>query len=186
MGLTSGHEPLPDALPVDGRGLYVAGTNHSDDLFMFWKGRVEGLEPGTTYRVEFRVEFATEAPSDCVGIGGPPGEAVRVKAGAIPTEPQPVVEAVGGRDYYRMNIDKDNQATGGSDALVLGHVGNARSECSAFAWEMKTLLSEESLEMTAAADGSAWLIVGTDSGFEGRTRIYFTRVVAEFQPVSAG
>ncbi len=32
------------------------------------------------------------------------------------------------------------------------------------------------------ANGTAWLLVGTDSGVEGRTARYYTTVKAEFKP----
>lgn len=186
MELESAHDPLPEELDREGRGLYLAGTNHSDDLFMFWKGQVEGLEADATYEVTVEVRFATNAPSGCAGIGGPPGEAVRVKAGATRVEPAPRVEEVGGRDYYRMNIDKGDQATGGEDAPVLGDVSNEVSDCNEWRWEMKTLETADPITVTTDGEGGVWLLAGTDSGFEGRTEIYFTRYVAVFEPVETG
>lgn len=181
MDLESAHADLPDQLGLTGEGLYSAGTNHSDDLFMFWKGRVTGLRPNTTYSVSFDVEFATAAPSDCVGIGGPPGESVYFMAGASTAEPERVVREEAGREYYRMNIDKGNQSQGGSDTAVLGHVGNTVSDCDDLQWELKSLSEDDAVEVTTDSSGAAWLIVGTDSGFEGRTEIYHTSVRAEFR-----
>ena len=182
LELRSGHEPLPEGVSRTGRGLFIAGTNLSDDLFMFWKGRVDGLEPNTRYGVDVEVEFATEAPSGCAGIGGAPGEAVYVKVGASTIKPERHVEQVGGRDYYRMNIDKSNQSSSGNDAVVIGNVGNTKSECTNRVWEMKTLRTDQPLEVTTDGNGGAWLMVGTDSGFEGRTRLYYTRYRANFNP----
>jgi hypothetical protein len=31
-------------------------------------------------------------------------------------------------------------------------------------------------------NGSVWLIVGTDSGFEGTTRLFYTEIEAHFSP----
>ncbi len=31
--------------------------------------------------------------------------------------------------------------------------------------------------------GRGWILFGTDSGFEGRTGIYFTRMTASFTPI---
>lgn len=182
MELEAEHAPLPDALEEGGQGLRIAGSNNSDDLFMFWKGRAEGLAPNTTYAVYFEVDLATSAPSDCVGIGGPPGESIWVKAGATAPEPEPVIEQVGGSDYYRMNIDKGNQSTGGQDALLLGDASNSNTDCQDPVWEVKTLESEEALAVVTDEDGALWLFVGTDSGFEGRTELYYIRYEASFQP----
>ena len=184
MELEAGHEPLPEALDEDGSmGLYIAGTNRSDDLFMFWKDRVDGLDPFTPYRVEFEVEFATEAPSGCVGNGGPPGESVYVKAGATLVEPEAVVGHEMGDEYYVMNIDKGNQAQEGADAKILGHVGNTASECTDWEWELKQLEGHSPIEIETDAEGAAWLIIGTDSGFEGRTRLYYTWLRVVFEPI---
>lgn len=182
MELESGHEPLPAEVEREGRGLRIAGSNNSDDLFMFWKGRAEGLRPDAEYLADFEVEFATEAPSGCAGIGGPPGEAVTVKVGATPLEPRPVIEEAGGQDYYRMNIDKGNQSSGGDDALVIGDVASTSTDCNDWTWEMKTLASEEPFRVTTDSDGALWLLVGTDSGFEGRTRLFYTRYSMSLEP----
>jgi hypothetical protein len=183
MELVSGHEALPAELGVAGKGLFIGGTNHSDDLFMFWKGRVQGLAPATTYRVRFEVEFASSAPSGCMGIGGAPAEAVYVKVGATVVEPVATVVQDMGGDYYRMNIDKSDQAGSGEDAFVIGHVGTSHEDCHAWSWELVTLTSAGEYRVTTDATGALWLIVGTDSGFEGRTELYYTRIQALFERV---
>ena len=62
-------------------------------------------------------------------------------------------------------------------------IGTAGNRSGTAAWELKELRSGRTpLVVTPGADGSVWLIVGTDSGFEGRTSLYYTRVVAEFTP----
>lgn len=188
MEFASGHEPLPEQVeggPANGdHGLFIGATNRSDDVFMYWTGRMEGLEPGTTYRVEFTVQFATDSPAGCVGIGGPPGESVWVKAGATSVKPEPVLDESRQNPYWLMNIDKGNQTQGGEDAIVLGNVANTLSECvGERVWELKTLASSDPFLVTPADDGSVWLIVGTDSGFEGRTELYYTRLEATFEPL---
>lgn len=179
----SAHEPLPAEIDREGNGLYIAATNTPDDLFMFWKRQVTGLAANARYRVTLEVEFATEVPTGCVGIGGSPGESVFVKAGATAIEPVPEAEDVSGIDYYQMNIDKGEQAQGGEDAVVLGNIANTNTDCENPEWELKTLTQDNALEMTTASDGSAWLIVGTESGFEGRTELFYTRIAAEFERV---
>ncbi len=91
----------------------ISGNNHSDDLWMYHKGHVAGLEPNRRYTVRFEVEIATSVASGCVGVGGAPGEDVTVKAGASTIEPGAVI--IGGD--WRMNIDKGQQANGGENAL---------------------------------------------------------------------
>ncbi len=182
MELVAEHRPLPAPLDQSRGGLFIAGSNDSDDLFMFWKGRVTGLRPGRAYAVEFTIEFATNVPKGAGGAGGPADGSVFVKVGASSIEPVSVLCPVGPYppNYYCLNLDKGNQAQGGKDAVVIGTVGNLSGTVT---WELKELRSgTTSLGVTPNADGSAWLLVGTDSGFEGRTSLYYTRVVAHFAP----
>ena len=85
---------------------------------MFFKGRIGGLVPDALYDVSVSVEIATNTPWGCFDIGGPPGEAVSIKAGASADEPLPVLKG----SYLRMNIDIGNQSQGGQQATVLGNI----------------------------------------------------------------
>jgi hypothetical protein len=166
--------------PLAGRnGIFVSGNNHSDDLFMYIKRRLSGLKPNTRYEVSFGVEFATNADSGCVGVGGAPGEHVSVKVGA--TEDEPEANTAGG-GMIRMNIDHGNQSADGSDAVVIGNIANTQTDCTNDLYELKTLDNEDSpFEVFTGADGTLWALFATDSGFEGTTGIYFTRleIIAE-------
>ena len=177
--LMSGFGPLPAPLGPQ-QALFISGRNHSDDLFMFFNGQVGGLEPGVRYTATVSVGIATETPSGCVGIGGAPGESVFVKAGASAVKPLPVREGI----YLRMNIDKGNQSQGGEQAVVLGNVANSRRCEQSLQWEHKSFPAKSvPAPVTASADGRVWLLFGTDSGFEGQTRIYFTRAIVTFTPI---
>lgn len=175
--LESGLRPLPPPLDQSATGFFTSGNNHSDDLFMYLKHPLNGLKPNATYRVQFHLEFATDVPQGCLGIGGAPGESVFVKAGASVIEPDRVVTSFGTRPHYAMNIDKGIQANPGKDAIVLGNVANSQTNCSRFVYEIKTLESGPgSFAIQADQSGRFWLLVGTDSGYEGRTILYYTRL----------
>jgi hypothetical protein len=166
---------LPFPLNPAKRALKVEGNNHSDDLFLFMKRKISGLDTLTTYEIRFVVEFASNYPEASFGIGGSPGSSVFLKAGA--TLQEPMAEEQDG--MWQMNIDKGNQAEGGNDMLVLGHIGTARED------EQYDLLTrsndeENTFEITTDATGELWLIVGTDSGFEGKTTLYYNRISATF------
>lgn len=171
--LGSSHANLPAALNPNYKGLKVTGNNHSDDLFMFITKQVDGLEPNTRYSFRFKVNFGTNAQNNCVGIGGSPGNSVWIKVGATKNEPKAVNDGTG---FLLLNLDKGNQATGGSDAIVAGDFANAQ-ECettSAAPYLKKTLLTEKGSYNTVSDEkGSVWLLLSTDSGFEGTTTIYF-------------
>ncbi|MCY3910233.1 MAG: hypothetical protein OXF99_01890 [bacterium] len=168
--LDSRYRALPDGL--EGSGIYIQGHNRSDDLFMYLKRQVEGLEPSAVYTVSASIDLASNVALAMVGIGGSPGESVFVKAGASTVEPE---AETGSNNHWRMNIDKGNQSTGGSAMKVIGNVANP--DVLGDEYRIKTLASgPELLSVEADDQGRAWLIVGTDSGFEGLTTLYYDRI----------
>ena len=169
--------PLP--VPFQGYGLYTAGTNRSDDLFIYIKRKFSGFIPNQDYFLTFRVTFLTDAPAGCVGVGGPPGEAVFLKAGATATEPVTVI--VDGR--YQMNIDKGNQAQGGADALTLGNIAGTNTDCNQPKFEPKTLTSSTRLRARSDAGGALWLMFGIGSGFEAASEVYYRYATVTASPV---
>ena len=164
---------LPDDL--SGHGIYMQGHNRSDDLFMFLKHEVDGLEPGATYQATFRLILASNIPEGLSGIGGSPGESVYVKVGATTEEPLIVEDAAG---WLRMNIDKGNQASEGEDMINIGDMANPNlTPSSAGSYElMEQNSAGREFEVTADEDGVVWFIAGTDSGFEGLTVVYYDTI----------
>jgi hypothetical protein len=155
-------------------GIFISGNNHSDDLFMYIKRRLVRLKPDTRYALTFEVEFATNADSGCFGIGGSPGESVTVKAGATRHESLADRRSQGN---LRMNIDHGDQSSGGSDAIAIGDVAGSGTDCMDEIYELKTLSSDGvPFEAYTGGDGALWALFATDSGFEGATGIYFTRI----------
>lgn len=170
---------------VPKRGFYIQGHNRSDDLFMFLKRRLsaeEGIVANQSYRIEFVITFASNAPTGCGGIGGAPGESVALKAGASQIEPLAVLQSNG---YLRMNVDKGNQSQGGAAASVAGNIANG-IPCSQAAPIYPFALVERShaytTNVTANSNGELWLLLGTDSGFEGLTRLYYQRIRVKLTP----
>ena len=175
--LESGFRPLPEGL--EGNGVFLQGHNPSDDLFMYLTRQVTGLRPDTTYSVTVDVDLATNVPAGSFGIGGSPGESVYVKAGATPVEPA-VAEDSGG--WLRISVDKGNQASEGTQMLNLGNV--ASPEVVGDEYKIKTLDNRgRRLEVATDGQGQVWLIVGTDSGFEGLSAFYYARVDYAFEAV---
>lgn len=162
------HRTLPP--PLDQRGaLFQSGLNISDDLFMYFTRRIAGLVPSGRYDARFRVEYASNVGAECVaGVGG----SVWIKAGASRIEPQRVEDEFGN---YRMNIDKGEQLNDGRAAVVLGDIRNELPGCPSTDPPYGTNAHEngDPLLVTAANDGSLWLLVGTESGFEAEHHLYF-------------
>jgi hypothetical protein len=103
--------------------------------------------------------------------------------GATATEPQVTEDASG---HLRIDVDKGNQASEGQDMIVLGHIAHPDVE-SEDQFLIKSLTSEgRSLEAVTDAEGSLWLIVGTDSGFEGLTTLYYSRISVQLSELDEG
>jgi len=183
--LESGIRPLPPELAAEGTGFFIQGNNHSDDLFMFLKRRLtrgHGIVANQTYQVRLKIVFASNAPSGAVGIGGAPGESVFLKAGAGPAEPRGIAT----NGYVQMNVDKGDQASRGQAASIVGDIANGR-EASNAADRYVSLARTHVHEFAATANsaGELWLLIGTDSGFEGTTALYYQRIEVELIPIQS-
>ncbi|MGP9800029.1 hypothetical protein [Rheinheimera sp. NSM] len=163
--LESGIRTLPTGF--SGTGFYLAGMNRSDDLFMYIKRQITGLEPSSRYQLSVSVRFLTDAGADCVGVGGAPGESVYLKFGYAATEPK--------QAGYYLNADKGNQSQDGSQGRVIGNIAAADIGCDGQKFAGKTVTGggKTPLQFTSNADGTIWVFIGTDSGFEGLTRLYY-------------
>lgn len=173
---------LPSPFPPGQKAQYVSGVNPSDDLFMYMKKQITGLQPNTTYDVLITVEFASIYPTNAIGVGGAPGESVTMKAGITLIEPDTLITQKGG-DFVAMNIDKGNQANPGADMDTIGHVGVSDTTT---VYTLKTNSNAtHPFRFTTDATGEAWVIVGTDSGFEGTTSLYYTNITYQFTIVTS-
>jgi len=176
--LGSSLAPLPAPLDPSRKGILLAGANHSDDLFMYITREAPRLAPNASYAIRFRVTVATNAPKNCAGIGGAPGESVVLKVGATAVEPARIVDA---SQYYRANFDYGAQLAGGRDATPVGNIANSNASCSLPRYEVKEFDSTP-LTFATNASGRLWLVVGFDSGFEGTTAVYITAVKVAIVP----
>ena len=177
---------LPLHIKPSCHGLKISGNNHSDDLFMYTYKQLNGLKANTTYHVSFSLELASNAPIDSTGVGGSPGSSVYVKIGAVTQKPDRYIDNAG---YYRMKLDKGDQALDGKDMLLIGTVGvDTHDEI----YRIKTLPYQPTTEMhdklehytvTTDEKGMLWLIVGTDSGYESTSTLFYTNVIASFKEV---
>lgn len=162
--LRSGHEEVPIA--EAGKGLFLSGNNHSDDLFMGYYKDLSGLVPETEYQFTVRFQLATNVGNDMIGIGGAPGESVFVKCGVASKEPENSLDSL---NHFCLNIDKGSQSTSGSDMIVVGNL--AKEEINR---PGEYEFNEIETKVIARTDeaGTAYLVIGTDSGFEGVTSYY--------------
>lgn len=190
MELEAGIRPLPSELGIEGTGYYLQGMNRSDDLFMFLKrklGTDQGIVPGQEYHINFTIVFASNAPSGAIGVGGAPGESVLLKAGASPIEPEVYLDT--DIDYYVMNVDKGGLGLSGEGPAgsIVGDIANGLPADEVDLQNPPYVSLERQHEhkytVTASPDGELWLLVGTDSGFEGLTGIYYQSIAVNLKPV---
>jgi hypothetical protein len=165
---------LPAPLNTTRHALRISGKNHSDDLFMFVKRRVTGLLPTTSYDLTIDVDIASCYPTNAAGVGGAPGEGVIVKAGATAIEPMKI--PVG--SYFRMNINKDNQVGTGGDMDTIGHVG-VSDTTTVYTMIRRTNVTHP-FRITSDAEGGVWVCVGTESGYEATTTLYYDCIALAF------
>lgn len=180
MELRHGHNELPEPLDTGDRGLYISALNQSDDVKMLFRKQVGGLDPNSTYEVGFTVRFATDVPTGCAGVGGAPGEGVKVIADASSERPEPIV---GGAedDYYLLNIQYRDDPREWYRGAIMGDIANSRTCEEGYKYEIKELRSESGhATVRTDGEGRAWLLFGTRSGFEGRTELYYTYFEARF------
>lgn len=175
--------PLPPEIGDPHRGYFIQGMNRSDDLFMFIKREInyrDGLKPNTRYEMVLDIQFASNAPSGCSGVGGAPGESVYLKAGISPVEPVTMLSGV----YIHLNLDKGEQSIGGTDAGVVSDIANGRP-CGDGTppYVLLTRRYRHPNPVRTDEQGDLWLMVGTDSGYEGLTGLYYTSITATLTEV---
>lgn len=154
------------------RAFYVSSNNRPDDIFMFLKVPItaeDGVEPGATYKLSLQVELASNS-TDCAGAGGSESN-VYLKAGGSALEPLPLLMGT----YVSINVDKGSQQEGGKDLGVIGKVWNGQ-ECQldpkSKQWVMLRRTYEHPNPIVTVHD-QLWVTVGTDSGYESITSLYY-------------
>ena len=181
-----GLRPLPSGLGVNGTGYLLQSHNRSDDVFMYLKRKLDvsdGIVPNQAYSVTFKITVASNAPSGSFGVGGAPGESVILKAGAGPVEPR----GVANDGFVRLNVDIGDQSVGGSGASVVGNIANGQTQDGQNPVPYVSLTKEHTHTFAAQADndGNLWLLVGTDSGYEGLTALYYQQIEVQLSPLVA-
>lgn len=169
--LDSNISAIPD---LDTKGFMLKGNNHSDDLLMYIT-RGFDVSPNTTYTVDFAFKLATNVPGNMMGIGGSPGASVYVKAGAANIPFAPELDDSG---YLRSNWDIGEQSNGGKDAVVVGNIEKEDSDDDSYQFKDYSV----QFEVTSDDNGKIYILLATDSGFEGVTQIYFDDVIVKMNP----
>jgi hypothetical protein len=141
---------------------------------MYAYRQLKGLQPQATYQIAVSPHITSNAPENSREIGRSPGSSAYIKAGAAT---ESLSRSLDGQDYCRMDMDNGNRSSGRSDMLVLDHLGtppedpvctNLTGSDTPFAGRMN-------------ATGALWIVVGSDSGFEGTTTVDCDRITVELR-----
>ncbi len=176
-------EALPAELRTSGTGFLLSGKNHSDDMFMYLKRMIGGdlgLRPSTTYQLEFDIKFASSAPSGALGAGGPPGEGVWLKAGGGDQEPRTFIDDAG-----MIQINVTHGLALDSYTSTVSNVANGLAFQPELPFRSLERVHVHRGIVTTDAQGRLWLLIGTDSGFEGTTTLYYQEVTVRLIQVLA-
>jgi hypothetical protein len=164
------------AEPLTGqKALMITGNNVGDDLFMFYKRKLRGFRPNTEYILTFEVELLTDLK---VAFTGTADESVYLKVGATAQEPKSVID----ESRYVMNIDKGNHSLGGQDMVMIGDIAATSTSGSDYTLILRSNTDSYSTPciVRTNSNGELWLIMGTDSGYQGLTTLYYTKVSIVF------
>lgn len=93
-----------------------------------------------------------------------------LKAGASTKKPERVKDGT----YYKLNLDKVNQLEGGKDLVAIGNRANGKDVVEYTLIQRSN--ADKPFTVKTDANGEAWLIIGTDSGFEGNQSTYYNRI----------
>lgn len=159
----------------ESKSLYIASQNRSDDMFMGYVKNISGLKPNTEYSFVISFDLATNVESGLFGIGGSPGEAVAIKCGIVNIKPE-IEEDSGG--VYRLNINHGSQLSEGRDMQVLGNMAKPE-DSTVDGFEFKQF--NASIKAVSDDKGSVYLIIASDSGFEGLTEYYLDNIIISYK-----
>ena len=173
--LESGLERLPEPLDTNLFAVKISGNNHSDDLFSFMYKPVTGLAPNATYEVTFIVNLASNVATNSIGIGGSPELAFGV--GAIDTVPANYVDE---SNWYRPNFEVELQSGRSNENMYAAGTLGVTDTTTVYTPIQRHNMNKP-MEITTNGDGTMYLLVGWDSGFEGITTIYIKTVIVRLE-----
>lgn len=167
--LADGIRSLPTPLDATKKGFMLSGNNHSDALQMYVSKQISGLDPNTNYSIETEVELASMYPSGSVGIGGSPGNAVHLvsKFSTLGYTLQPGENE---QDNVKLVLNKQG-------SVLEQDLGDVSISSDQYVYQLiSRKKSSASQVVKSDMDGKLWAVVGTWSGFEGITTLYYTKI----------
>jgi hypothetical protein len=169
--LVSGIKPLPTPLDQTKSSFLLSGNNHSDALQMFVVKQLSGLAPKTNYLVETEVELASKYPDGSVGIGGSPGNSVNLVA-KFATMGYTLEK--GKSSNIELTLKKV-EAT--PESVLNMDLGDVSTPSDQYVYQLISRKKASTPEVIQSdQDGKLWAVIGTWSGFEGISFLFYTKI----------
>ena len=171
--LNSGIKNLPEPLDQTKKAFMLSGNNHSDALQMWLVKQLTGLSPESKYSIETEVELASKYPDGSVGIGGSPGNSVHLVS-KFATEGYTLEKGKAEGDNVQLVLKKVESVPESVLNIDLGDVSITSDQ-----YVYKLITREKSSDANVVVtdkNGKLWAVVGTWSGFEGISTLYYTRI----------
>ncbi len=165
---------LPQGELAGKKSLKISGISSNGNLFMFIKKQITGLTPYTQYTIAFDVEL-TPYIEDAVQQG----DSLYLKVGATTNEPGKNLAG----SYFNTNFDKGLAYDEGADMIILAAISAADLQGYSLYKKRNATSLHPFFSTRSNGKGELWLIVGTDSPFNGKTNVYYTSVDVVFSAV---
>jgi hypothetical protein len=147
--------------------LHLYGVNVSDDLFLFATKQLTGLVANQSYSVNVKATLISHT-------GNVGGSSQVINLGASTIEPRSVLGVRNSEPYYVMNVDIDGSSSSGSTIVISGDLSGTGAPNP----ELLTFKTPRPAVVQSDSNGSLWLLVGVDSGFEIPTEVYVAEISA--------
>lgn len=162
---------LPSPLDQNIKSLKISGNNHSDDLFSAIFRKFENLQPNKSYSITFNIDIASNALIGGVGVGGDPNLALGV--GGINYLPNSNIDNL---NYYRPNFISKIQSGQSNDVFkIIGKIGSSDTYPTPYKMINRNNI-DNPFTIKTNSNGEFWLMIATDSGFEGITTLYYKSI----------
>lgn len=160
-----------DTVPGQKKGaLKLSAQNSSNGLFMFIKRKITGLEPEKVYFLTFDIEFAAAVSVKDAGDDETNEGRFVMKAGATGSEP---LKQRDENSVYNLNISKGSNEKSGDDMMIVAEFSYETGDGE---YKLQTVTNESPFGVETDENGNLWLIIGTDSPFEGSTTVFYNNL----------
>jgi len=162
---------LPVPLDQNIKALKITGNNHSDDLFSAVYHKFDNLQPNKTYSIVVSIDIASNALIGGAGIGGDPNLSIGV--GGVNYLPANIID---NSNYYRPNFISKLQSGQSNEVFkVIGNIGVSSSFPTPYKIINRNNI-DSPITVTTNSLGELWLMIATDSGYEGTTTLYYKSI----------